>query len=240
MTVIKQAIVLAGGLGTRLRGKVPELPKTLAPIAGLPFLAYLIEFFLSRGVYEFIFAVGYKKELILDYLKTLPSTIQWQVSVESEPLGTGGAIRKACRLAGYEHSLILNGDSFFALDPARLSIQHGNTGADCTLALKHMTHADRYGLVTLDSESRITSFVEKKAKATGLINGGIYALRVDALLSQSFPEQFSFEKDFLEKEFRGGKIFGQAQDGYFIDIGVPEDYERAQTELPEQIKKLHA
>ena len=240
MTVIKQAIVLAGGLGTRLRGKVPELPKTLAPIAGRPFLAYLMEFFLSRGVYEFIFAVGYKKDLILEFLKTLPSTVQWQVSIESEPLGTGGAIRKACRLTGYEHSLILNGDSFFAIDPGMLSVQHGNTGADCTLALKHMAHADRYGLVTLNSESRISSFVEKKAQATGLINGGIYALRVDALLSQSLPEKFSFENDFLEKEFVKGKIFGQPQDGYFIDIGVPEDYERAQRELPEQIKKLHA
>jgi D-glycero-alpha-D-manno-heptose 1-phosphate guanylyltransferase len=240
MTVIKQAIILAGGLGTRLREKVPELPKSLAPVNGRPFMAYLIEFLLSRRVYEFIFAVGYKKEVMLDYLKTLPSSIQWQFSVESDPLGTGGAIRKACRLAGYEQVLILNGDSFFAIDPGEFSIQHAITGADCTLALKYMTGADRYGLVTMDSASRITSFVEKKPHATGLINGGIYALTVNTLLSDPFPEAFSFEKDYLEKSLDKGKIFGQRQEGYFIDIGVPGDYERAQIELPEQIKKLNA
>jgi D-glycero-alpha-D-manno-heptose 1-phosphate guanylyltransferase len=121
-----------------------------------------------------------------------------------------------------------------------LSHQHANTAADCTLALKYMSHADRYGLVSLDAESRISSFTEKKPQATGLINGGIYALRVDAVLSQPLPEKFSFEKDYLEREFLKGKIFGQPQEGYFIDIGVPDDYERAQTELPLQIKKFHA
>jgi len=240
MIVIKQAIVLAGGLGTRLRNRVPDLPKCLAPVSGKPFLDYLINYFLSRGIYEFIFAVGYKKEKILEYLKTLPASIPWQISEESEPLGTGGAIRKACRLAGHEQILVLNGDSIFEINPERLSRQHSHTNADCTLALKHMIHADRYGLVNLDTELHVSSFMEKTPNATGLINGGIYALNVEALLSRQLPEKFSFEKDFLEKEYPAGKIFGQVQEGYFIDIGVPEDYERAQTELPQQIKDWHA
>jgi D-glycero-alpha-D-manno-heptose 1-phosphate guanylyltransferase len=236
MTVIKQAIVLAGGLGTRLREKVPDLPKCLAPVAGKPFLSYLIDYYSSKGIYEFIFAVGYKKDAILDFLKTLPQSMLWQISVENEPLGTGGAIRKACRLAADEQVLVLNGDSYFAIDVNMLSVQHAQTDAECTVALKFIKNADRYGLVSLNEESRISSFEEKKPNATGLINGGVYALSVDVMLIQPYPEKFSFENDYLEKQFQNSKIFGQIQEGYFIDIGISADYERAQIELPQQLK----
>jgi D-glycero-alpha-D-manno-heptose 1-phosphate guanylyltransferase len=240
MSVIKQAVILAGGLGTRLREKLPELPKCLAPIAGKPFLSWLVDYFSAQGIYEFIFALGYKKEMILEYLKTLPPSMLWQVSVESEPLGTGGAIRKACRLAADDEVLILNGDSFFEIDLNKLSVQHAGADANCTLALKYMDNADRYGLVSLDAASRISSFKEKKPGNAGLVNAGIYALNAGALLSNPYPEKFSFEKDFLEKEYLSGKIYGQAQEGYFIDIGIPADYERAQAELPQHIKPSHA
>ncbi|MFI5155039.1 MAG: nucleotidyltransferase family protein [Chitinophagales bacterium] len=240
MKRIQQAIILAGGLGTRLRASVPELPKSLAPVAGKPFISYLINHFSKEGIYDFIFALGYKKELIIEYLETLPKTLHWSLSEERNPLGTGGAIRKACNLSLNENIFVANGDSFFGIELGDLAALHVDKSADCTIALKPMEHFDRYGAVELDPDSRVTSFKEKKFYPSGFINGGIYALRVDSILNQDFPESFSFENDFLGRECIKGKIFGQVQDRYFIDIGIPADFEKAQSELPKYTNEEHA
>lgn len=228
--MITQAIILAGGLGTRLRSAVPELPKCMAPVNGRPFVGYVIDHFTRQGVTDFIFALGYKHEAFTGFLESVPG-IRYQLSIEHEPLGTGGAIKLACGLAAGEHVLVTNGDTFYAADLRQLSEAHMAGSADCTLALKPMRHFDRYGAVELANDGKVANFREKQYLEQGLINAGLYALRVPAFLSQDLPEKFSFEKDYLEKQCLRGRIAGQVQDAYFIDIGIPEDYERAQAEL---------
>jgi D-glycero-alpha-D-manno-heptose 1-phosphate guanylyltransferase len=228
---LKQAIILAGGLGTRLRSAVPDLPKCLAPVAGKPFLSYVIDFCLQSGIRDFIFALGYKSEPIQAFLKDTFPADSYQLSIESEPLGTGGAIRLACSKATEQQVLILNGDTLFNIDVDALARFHHDHKALCTLGLRPMENFDRYGVVELDETSSITSFLEKQYYAHGLINGGVYALDVTRFMKEPLPEKFSFEKDWLERSCGTGQLFGFVQNAYFIDIGIPEDLERAQKEL---------
>ena len=225
--MIKEAIVLAGGLGTRLKPVVSDLPKSLAPVSGKPFLAYLLDYAKKQGIEKFIFALGYKTELIEQFVKQYLLEGSYIFSIEEEPLGTGGALYKACQQVTAHNTIVLNADTFFGISLLNLSIVHELRRAACTLALKPMKSFDRYGAVELDKQV-ITGFSEKKYHASGLINGGVYALSMAPFLQKSFPPVFSFEKDYLEKEYRSGHICGMVSDAYFIDIGIPEDYERAQ------------
>jgi D-glycero-alpha-D-manno-heptose 1-phosphate guanylyltransferase len=226
-----EAIILAGGLGTRLRSAVPDLPKAMAMVAGQPFLAYIIRHFSQQGINRFIFSLGYRHEVIEDYLSSQFSSINYSCSIEEDPLGTGGAILKACSLCTKENVVIANGDTLFAVDVRQLSGFHESRDADCTLALKRMRNSDRYGVVETNESGRITSFKEKKWYAESLINGGVYTLNVQRFLEIPFPGKFSFEKDYLESFTNVKNFYGDAQDRYFIDIGIPEDYQRAQEEL---------
>lgn len=238
---IKQAIILAGGLGTRLRSVVSDLPKCMAPVAGRPFLFYVINYLRSQGIEKFIFSLGYKHEIIEEYLKDQFSTLQYDYSIEEEPLGTGGAIQLACRMAAEKNVLIANGDTLFKINGKELFSFHIEHKADCTLALKPMRQFDRYGVVELNENAAVKDFKEKQFYETGLINGGIYVLNVENFLAKKFPAKFSFEKDFLEQYYQQGKIAGIVQDNYFIDIGIPEDYERVQKELkqpPLDLRKI--
>lgn len=226
--MINQCIILAGGLGTRLRTAVPDLPKCMAPVAGKPFLHYVVQHFLAQGVDQFIFSLGYRHESILDYLHKNYAPSQFSYVIEEEPLGTGGAIRLACEKVSGQHTLVANGDTLFRIDASKFASFHIQQKANCTLCLKPMKNFDRYGSVELDrSDNTIVSFREKQHYENGLINGGIYALEKDHFVKIDWPENFSFEKDYLEKFYTGGKIYGQVQDEYFIDIGIPEDYEKA-------------
>lgn len=229
--MIKEAIILAGGLGTRLRSVVSDLPKCMAPVAGKPFLHYVIDHLQKQGVNKFIFSIGYKSESIIEYLKDQYSTLNIQYAIENTPLGTGGAIKLACKKTTEKNVLVLNGDTLFKIDVNVLSTLHAQWKADCTLCLKPMKNFDRYGLVELDDENIVLSFKEKQFYEAGFINGGVYALHASSFLRESLPEIFSFEKDYLEKFYIKRKIAGIVQDEYFIDIGIPEDYERAQREL---------
>ena len=226
-----QAIILAGGLGTRLRSVVSDLPKCMAPVAGRPFLFYVINYLRSQGVEKFIFSLGYKHEIIEAYLKDQFSTLEYQCSIEEEPLGTGGAILLACRLASEKNVIIANGDTLFKINGKEVIDFHEQHHADCTLALKPMQHFDRYGVVELNENNIIKDFKEKQFYKTGLINGGVYILNVENFLAKRFLAKFSFEKDYLEQYYKQGKISGIVQDQYFIDIGIPEDYNRVQEEL---------
>jgi D-glycero-alpha-D-manno-heptose 1-phosphate guanylyltransferase len=229
--MIKEAIILAGGLGTRLRSAVPDLPKCMAPVAGKPFLYYVIDHLQKQGIGKFIFSLGYMSESIIEYTKTQYPTINIQYSIEEEPLGTGGAIKLAASKATDKNVLVLNGDTLFSIDTTAVSTLHEAKDADCTLALKPMQNFDRYGMVELNGDASVAAFKEKQFYATGLINGGVYALNTKRLLQEALPEKFSFEKDYLEQYYNKRKIYGIVQDEYFIDIGIPEDFERAQREL---------
>ncbi|MEO6254092.1 MAG: nucleotidyltransferase family protein [Ferruginibacter sp.] len=226
-----QAIILAGGLGTRLRTVVSDVPKCMAPVAGRPFLDIVIDFLLEQGIDKIIFSVGYKGEMIITHVNDQYPMLNAQFSIEEEPLGTGGAVKLACSLVTKKNVLVLNGDTLFKVDIPELAAFHNSRGADCTLSLKPMLDFNRYGVVELNNDHSIASFKEKKQYESGLINGGIYALHVAGFLQEPLPPKFSFEKNYLEAYFDKRKMFGLTQDEYFIDIGIPEDYERAQMEL---------
>ena len=222
-----EAIILAGGLGTRLRSVVSEVPKCMAPVDGRPFLQYMLEWLSRYDVSHVVLSVGYLREVIFSYMDSRAWPFEISYAVEEEPLGTGGGIRLALTKCREDRVIVLNGDTFFDVDLDALSFT-----APVTLALKPMRNFDRYGAVDWDGEL-VTGFHEKAACAEGLINGGVYAL-VRSQLDFAFqPKRFSFEKDLLEPLAAGHLVAGQVQDGYFIDIGIPEDYARAQRELPE-------
>jgi D-glycero-alpha-D-manno-heptose 1-phosphate guanylyltransferase len=227
----KEAIILAGGFGTRLREVVPDVPKCMAPIGGRPFLFYVINYLRSEGVGKFIFSLGYKHEIITDYLKIEFSTLDFECLIEAVPLGTGGAIKSACEKVMGKMVLVSNGDTLFKVNISQLSAFHLKHKADCTLSLKPMNNFERYGVVELNKDFSIKSFKEKKFYKTGLINGGVYALNTSKFLEEDLPAKFSFEKEYLEKLYPKRKMYGFIQDEYFIDIGIPADYERAVEEL---------
>ena len=224
-------IILAGGLGTRLRSVVADLPKCMAPVNGKPFLSYVINYFTQQGITDFIFSLGYKHEMIEAYLHDELSTINYQLSIEKEPLGTGGAIKKACALAKNKNVFATNGDTLFKAHIASMQNLHIAKNGDCTLALKPMQNFDRYGVIELNEDDTVRSFNEKRYYEAGLINGGLYMLNVESFLNTSLPDKFSFETGYLEKFYAQKKMVGLVQDEYFIDIGIPEDYERAVREL---------
>jgi D-glycero-alpha-D-manno-heptose 1-phosphate guanylyltransferase len=233
--MITEAIVLAGGLGTRLKSVVGDVPKSLAPVAGRPFLGYLLDYAKQQGIKKFIFALGYKTEQIETFVEGYLPEGSYFFSIEDQPLGTGGAICKACKEVSSVNAIVLNADTFFAVSFSDLAELHEEHKAACTLALKPMKAFDRYGVVSINEQQVVTGFSEKKYHNAGLINGGVYALSAAVFLQKSFPPVFSFEKDYLEKEFANRNILGMVSDAYFIDIGVPEDYHRAQAELIQHI-----
>lgn len=236
-----EAIILAGGLGTRLRSVVSDLPKCMAPVAGRPFLYYVINYLQSQGVRKFIFSLGYKHEAIEDYLKQRFATVPYQVVIEEEPLGTGGAAKAACSKATEKNVLLANGDTMFKIDIDELLKLHEEKNSPCTFSLKPMKNFDRYGVVELNDDRSIKAFKEKQYYESGLINGGLYAINVEQFLKEDLAEKFSFEKEYLEKKYTERKMYGLVQDKYFIDIGIPEDFNRAQTEFkspPLNLKKI--
>ncbi len=232
MKNITEAIVLAGGLGTRLRSAVPDLPKCMAPVAGKPFLFYVIQYYRSQGITRFIFSLGYRHEVIESWLSNSFPELDIDRVIEAEPLGTGGAVKLALEKAQTSNVLILNGDTLFRIDLFQQASIHFRSEADCTLALKAMTDFDRYGVVETNPEGTIQCFQEKRYYSEGNINGGVYILNKHAFEALPFPDKFSFEKDFLEMYFHRKTLKGVVHQGYFIDIGIPSDYTRAQTELP--------
>lgn len=230
---IKDAIILAGGLGTRLQAAIPGLPKCMAPVNGRPFLSYIIDYYTAQGIQKFILSLGYRHEVVSAWTKEHYPTLSIEYAIENEPLGTGGAIQLAVEKTKETNVLILNGDTFFKTDLKTLAAFHKKNASACTLSLKPMINVDRYGVVETDEEGLIQSFKEKKFYAEGLINGGVYILNTGRFRQQKRPAAFSFEKDYLERCFSSMPMYGCIQDGYFIDIGIPEDFERAQKDVKE-------
>lgn len=224
-----RAIILAGGFGTRLRSVVSDVPKPLAPIAGRPFLAWLIDSLEAQGVTHVTLSVHHQWEKIRDYFNANPAPVPIEYAVEPTALGTGGAMKFALGTST-EPTLVLNGDSYVKADIRKLYAQHLENNAVLSMVLRKVPDSGRYGTVET-KDNIITAFGEGKAGEPGLINAGVYVLN-PALFKEELPQAFSFERDFLPPRLGAIKPRAFIAEEYFIDIGIPEDYARAQAELP--------
>jgi len=218
-----EAIVLAGGLGTRLKSVVTDVPKPMAPIDSTPFLEYILRYLKKNGITRVVLSVGYKWEIIKEYFGNNFEDIEIIYSVEDKPLGTGGAINKAIDYVIDKQIFIINGDTFFDIDLSKMKLENDSK---IQIALKEMKDFDRYGVVEIDINGYIQNFKEKSYYKQGLINGGIYLIKKNIFEKFDLPKKFSFE-EFLENNFQKLKAKGRVFEDYFIDIGIPEDYEKA-------------
>ena len=226
-----ESIVLAGGFGTRLASVVSDVPKPMAPVGGIPFLQYVMDYLVKQKVMHVVMAVSYKKEVIMNYFGQEYKGAHIDYSIETIPLGTGGAIKKALSLCHENRVFVLNGDSFLNVDLAALRRRAEKTDSDATIALKVMKNFDRYGTVAIDAQGNVISFQEKTACREGLINAGIYDLKREIL--QDYSEKFSMEQECFSRLVEKQKINSMICEGYFVDIGIPEDYARIQKERDE-------
>lgn len=225
-----ECIILAGGFGTRLQHIVPDLPKCLAPVNGKPFLEYLMAYLEKQFCDHVILSLGYKHEMVLDWLKNKAFTFKVSWVIEHEPLGTGGGIKKAIGKCKEQDCFVINGDTMYEV-PLQELWKARAAGIEAIIALKPMSDFDRYGTVLTDEKNIITKFEEKKPCSSGNINGGVYLLQDVFNIFEQFPEKFSLEQDFFEPGAKNGTLKAVVSDNYFIDIGVEEDYLRAQKEL---------
>ncbi len=220
-------IILAGGFGTRLKSVVNDKPKCLAEVNGRPFLSYLIESLLKYNYQKFIFSLYYRKEDVIEYVRTCYPDLNVVFSIEDRPLLTGGAIRLALDYIESDSVLILNADTYLGVDLNSLLSYHEGEDADITITLKPMQKFYRYGSVKFDNNNRIYSFEEKKDINFGYINCGYIYLKKKILLSYPINTAFSFEKEFINLKIDQLNICAFIDNSYFIDIGIPEDYLKA-------------
>lgn len=229
--MLREAIILAGGFGTRLSHVVSDVPKPMAPVYGKPFLTYLLDRLIDAGIRRVILATGYKHECIESYFGPSYRGAEIVYSQETTPLFTGGAIRKAAEQIQSEDFVVLNGDTLFDIDFAKLYDFHTKYHAKLSIALRQVADTSRYGSVTCTND-HIVSFSEKaESVGAGDINGGIYMINRSWLLNQDLPSKFSFEKELMQPMAGDPSFYGLSFNTYFIDIGVPEDYYRAQEEF---------
>lgn len=230
--MIKEAIILAGGFGTRLSSVVNDVPKSMAPINGRPFLDYQLDYLDVFSVRKVIISIGYLHEKIMEHYGNQYKNIEIDYAIETEPLGTGGGLKKAMAMAEGPLVIGMNGDTFFEIDFMKFLHIHRGKESKFSMVLRELEDVSRYGSVERDGDRRITGFFEKNQKSgKGLINGGIYIINKRFFDSQKLPDKFSLEKDFLEKIYKKEKIYGILCRQYFIDIGVPEDYAKAQEDF---------
>lgn len=226
-----KAIILAGGLGTRLSHIVKDVPKPMAPVNNRPFLDYILDYLEKNKIYEITIAVGYKKDVIMNHYGDKYSRINLSYSEENEPLGTGGAMKKAIGDSSENDYCVLNGDTFFYVDLEKMEKFHREKKSDITIATKKMYKFDRYGSILVNSnDDKIISIQEKKYTELGLISGGMYIIN-KSIFRNVDKERFSFEKDILENEGLNLNKYSFLSDGYFIDIGIPEDYYKTQKDF---------
>jgi D-glycero-D-manno-heptose 1,7-bisphosphate phosphatase len=226
-----QAVVLAGGLGTRLGSMTRSLPKPMMDVSGRPFLSYLLENLRRQGIQEVILSVGHLADIIRDFADNISRPgFQIKFASENEPLGTGGALRNCMDLL-QEDFFVLNGDTLFDVNLASLATSPGEN----KMALRLVPDAGRYGSASLDG-SRVVGFLEKGIQGEGLINGGVLHLS-RASLGLLPPGKSSIESDLLPKLAEAGRLHSYRSDSFFIDIGIPESLEEAQASIPDWEKK---
>lgn len=223
-----EAIVLVGGLGTRLRSVVSDVPKPLAPVAGRPFLAWVLDGLAAQGIRRVILATGYMSGVVEEVVGERWGQVEVVYSVEDEPLGTGGAVRNAlARLQG-DAVHVANGDTFLRYSLSGLEDAAALAGAFASIALARVDDVSRYGAVETGADGRVVAFREKGRAGPGLINAGCYFLGRDALHALPSTPVFSLETDFLVPHASQGRLSAYTHTEAFIDIGVPEDFARAQ------------
>ena len=228
----KEAIILAGGFGTRLQGVVKDLPKPMAPVNGRPFLTYILDYLIDYEYERVILSVGYLHEKIVDYFGRKYKTLEIDYAVEEEPLGTGGGIQFAMSKCENDNVLVINGDTMFKVDLDAFERFHREKEGLLSIVLREVEDVSRYGSVTISNDNLIALFAEKQVTfGRGYINGGVYLIHRKLFDKHPQPKKFSFEKDLMEKLYTQEQFFAMPSDGYFIDIGIPEDYARAQKEL---------
>jgi D-glycero-alpha-D-manno-heptose 1-phosphate guanylyltransferase len=226
-----EAIILAGGLGTRLRTAVPDLPKPMAPVASRPFLEHQMDYWIDQGVRRFVLSIGYKAELIQAHFGRRYRDADIAYSIEPVPLGTGGGLLLALnQIESPAPFLILNGDTFFEVKISELRAFHEAHGSQLTIALREVQDNTRYGSVLLESGGRITGFNAIPAGGRCIMNGGIYLAEkpVFSGLGIAPGTVASLEADLFGAMLQKGRqMWGMIAPGRFIDIGIPDDYYRA-------------
>lgn len=227
--MIKEAIILAGGFGTRLKEVIgDEIPKPMAPVNGKPFLEYLLQYLDKWGVSRVIMATGYKHEVIEAHFGNRFKDIDIVYSVEEEPLGTGGAVKQAMGFANGYSVYVVNGDTYFDVNLWKLANYHQMKDADACMTLRKMGDVSRYGSVKIAVDNRIESFKEKGSETgMGFINGGTYIFKRTTLFEADLPDKFSLETEYFEKYYTKQDLYGVRCFSYFLDIGIPEDYKEA-------------
>ena len=221
-----EAIILAGGFGTRLQSVVKDVPKPMADVLGRPFLTYILDELVKYNFTKVVLAVGYKKEIIEDYFGDSYKSLKIIYSIEDEPLGTGGCVKKALSYVSDKFVFIINGDTLF-----KINYEDMSSIKSTSIACKYLENFDRYGEVIINDNGVITRFLEKKHVDKGYINGGIYYLPKNIFDNYQLPKKFSLEKDFFEKYIVDLQIKSFKSTDYFIDIGIPSDYQKIQKDL---------
>jgi len=229
--MLKKAYILAGGKGTRLSEVVHDVPKPMAPINGFPFLHYILLQLKNQGIQEAVLLVGHLYHKIEDFFGSEYRGIKISYKIEETPRGTGGLIYELAKNSS-EDILLINGDTFFDVNIPDFYASFLADDAQVSLALKEIHNKDRYGVVVCHN-NRITAFNEKKMIEKGWINGGVYLLRKGVFDTLELPYSFSLETDFFEQQKETIKMSPYYSEGYFIDIGIPEDYYLAQKEIPQ-------
>lgn len=225
-----KAVILAGGLGTRLRERVPDLPKPMAPVAGRPFIAHLLDRLADAPIDAVTLSTGYRAQAIRDFAGDRWHGLAINYAEEPEPLGTGGALRYACRDDPASPWLVLNGDTFVDLDYRALFDWYRQAPEDLAMVVRPVPDTARYGALTVDGE-RVTGFIDKGRVGPGLINAGVYILRPALFDQYGLGGRFSLESDVLVHHIERKRPRALQFSGRFIDIGVPDDYELAQAML---------
>ena len=220
------AIVLVGGMGTRLKSVISDLPKPMAPLNDKPFLFYTLSHLVSENVSKIILSTGYLSSIIENYFGAHFLGIPIVYSVEDHPLGTGGAIKKALSYVEEEEVCVLNGDTYFEIDYQKLHEALFKSDADGVIALKEVKESSRYGTVEITKEGKIVSFCEKQYQDLAIINAGVYLIKKSLFAKNMEQENFSFET-FLSTQTDKLTLFGCIFYEEFIDIGIPEDYQKA-------------
>lgn len=232
LSEVKEAIILAGGFGTRLQHIVNDVPKPMAPINGKPFLSYLFDHLIKFNFNHIVLSTGYLHEKIESFYKNKYQNISISYAHEDYPLGTGGAIRFALSKCKTDEALILNGDTLFCVDIDDFISFSKSKKSNLSIVLREVEDVSRYGSVQFDSNMKINLFTEKsKVSGKGFVNGGIYWINKKLFDDIQLPEKFSFEKDLMEKFCLTDNFFAYQSDSYFIDIGIPDDYAKAQIEF---------
>lgn len=224
-----EAIVLAGGFGTRLREVVPDLPKPMAPVAGRPFLEILLSALARKGFCRVVLSLGFMADKVVAYFGEQFAGMELVYEIEDTPLGTGGAVRQALTRCSEDHVFVFNGDTYLDLEVVDVEARWQTHHVPIIVA-REVPDTARYGRLNTE-EGRVIGFLEKGVAGPGLINAGCYVLPLAVLDEFALGQAFSLEVDFLAKTVGVQRIDLFVTSGHFIDIGVPEDYARAQSEL---------